>query len=234
MTEKINSMNYSMKYGGIEEVLSGEGRSVDNLEELYPSAESQGMIIIPKLIGVHQTIREEAKLIESRAYDFVQRFVDQRYKSEDGVDGSLISLVYDNRVMAEGVLRTIISGKDVMRRVKLVDFRSAPNFNLKPIISDNRVTKLLDDLRSKKTRKTALNLLEREMEYFSLNLEHFGLTRIEAINHDTLKEMIETMKEAYSQAKSDDLNKQNGPDIITDPLAIKLTELISAACKKAF
>jgi len=235
MTKENHEMNYTMKYGGIDEVLSGEGKLVDNFEELYPSAENQSLIIIPKVIGVHQTITDDPTTSgEARAYEFAQRVVDQRYNSEEGVDGSLISLVYDSELMDEGVLRTIISKKDIMRRVKLADFRSVPNFNSKPIISDRRVTRLLDDLKSKKTRKIALTLLEREIEYFILNSEHYGLTRIEAINKCSLSEMIQELKESYRREKLGDLGEKNTPNLITDPLGIKLGELLQQIAKRYF
>jgi hypothetical protein len=226
MANNTPEMTYSLKYGGIEEVVAGEGKPVNNLEDLYASAADYDLIIIPRVVGVHQTIKLDGiEILEDRTQEIVQRFVNMKYGSEDGVDGTLISLVYDSEVMDEAVLRTIISKQDVLRRLKLTGYKSVPDFTTKPIISQDRITKLLSNLESKKTKKAALNLLEREVEYFNLNRGQYGLTRIESLNYVSLDHLIREMKDADKREKAGDLEEDKKSSIITDPSAIKITEL---------
>lgn len=229
MAEEKVAMDYSLKYGGIDEVLAGDGRSVTNYEELYPS-KNNSLIVVPRVVGVHQTIRlagiEETVQLPRHIQSIIQRSIRAKFGSQDEVDGTLIALVYDPQVIPERVMKSMVLKQDVMRRLNLSDYQSVPDFSSKPIISDERVMKLAEDLEGKKTRKGALVLLEREVEYFLLNREHYGLTRIEALNHDSLTRTIEEIKELAKGTRSEETAK-SASRLITNPMEIMLTRLFN-------
>lgn len=214
---------YNLKYGGIEEVIAGEGRDVDNFEELYSTVNTRDLIAIPKVVGVHQTMSiEEINLAESSIQNMAQRVINREYGSEDNVEGTLISLIYDPEIMRGDVLRTLTSKKDVLKRLMLADYKAIPDFGFKPLMSHQKMAKLLNDLQGKKTKKMALTLLEREVEYFILNKTTYGLTRLEAINCTSLSHMIGYIKDFERKEKAGDLDERKVTNLEIDPIVKNL------------
>lgn len=221
-------MNYSLKYGGIEEVLAGEGKSVENYEDIYFSEANSRQIIIPRVVGVYQTIASQDFTdntgTEERYNEMAQLMMLSRFNGEDEVHGGLICLVYHPKILNGKVLKSLVAGKDLLGRLKFADCENAPDFAQKPEVSLKRVSWLLEGVHNKKKQKTSLNLLEREGEYFLLNQENYGLTRTEALNYYSLKGIIRHIKEGAP--------KDSG--IITYHTTLKAFQILEKLAKRIF
>lgn len=205
MESKTVKMNYCLKYGGIEEVLEGNGQDVENYEDLYCSAKGQ-LVVIPKIIGVHQKIDskdiDEISELENKIASFAQEFVRLSTGRAEGICDSLIALVYDPQVFTHAILKEIMAGKDVLNRLYLADYAHVPKFEDKPIGDPKKLLVSIDGTIDESTRKGALKSIEKQLADFSSNLNSYGLTRLEALNYQGVKKLLNKIEESNPQTKS--------------------------------
>lgn len=177
-------MEYQYKFGvgGIEEVCKGRVDKEESLDSLDLN-ESQGIIIVPKLIGVYQEFKEKDGI-----QDFTETFDQLGILMDTGemenLDPSLICLAYDPTIMNKSLVEKSVCG-DKIKRLKYIDslnLPDLPDFYEKNPPSNFIFNKGFRDLNSGKTNENNIALLRRNKDILERLREDYGLTRYESVD----------------------------------------------------
>ncbi len=184
----MENIQHNLKFGTIEEILNGKGQEVDNYEDLYCSSKNKS-IIIPKVVGVYQTKNKipgdtEDQFEKISDFVFDMGFV-MYYDTEEEIDSSLISMVYDPDVMNKDLMKMCLN-KDISKRVTYFDYKNVPNFENKKINYKEEINK--ENNKEIDVIKNIMNISE-EMR------KKYGLTKEEELIRISSKEAYEILQE---------------------------------------
>ena len=181
-----------MKLGTIDSVLDGKGKDVSNCEDLYCTEKDNGLFV-PTVIGVAQTYKEYAESCWATIFEEItQKEVLKTYGKKDRTNADVIALIFNPEIFTKSMLRDFVSAKDIMGRIKLVDYEEKLDFSIKNEINYKRTFELLKNIDSSDL-EDANSALSKEFEkintYLGWDQELYGLTRIEALAKNALKEL---------------------------------------------
>jgi len=198
---------YKFGFGGIIEVSKGEVDKEDSIDSLDLN-ESSGMIIIPKLIGVYQEVKE-GKEIQNLTDALDQLGVFLSTGEIENIDPSLICLAYDQTIISKSLVEKCIHG-DKIKRLKYVEYSNLPDlpdFYEKNPPDSFVLDRGFNDLNTKQLNENNITVLKRNKNVLEMLREDYGLTRYEAIDLTIIDHL---------------LNKMEGNKLISDPFLLRL------------
>lgn len=168
--------NYFFGVGNINDVTQGNVETSESIEDIIPSSERKGEIILPKIIGVYQ---QDNRVPEKR-----KKYIDKLDKKIifdltgkiEEIHPDLIFVAYDPTIFSNGLLKEFLNG-DVLNRLKFGSHLDMPDFYNKNVPEPSMTVKKMNHNRG----PGDVPVLEREKNVLELSREDFGLTRYEAI-----------------------------------------------------
>jgi len=168
--------NYLFGVGNINDIMCENVETSECIDDLVISSETEGGIILPKIIGVYQ---QDNRFPEERKRYFSEldrkKIFDLTGMVEE-IHPDLISIAYDPTIFPNGLLKEFLDG-DVLNRLKVTRYLDMPNFYDKNVPEPTMTIHKMNYQRS----SGDVSVLEREKNVLEMSREDFGLTRYEAV-----------------------------------------------------
>ena len=119
--------NYFFGVGNINDVTQGNVETSESIEDIIPSSERKGKIILPKIIGVYQQDNRVPKKRKEHVDELDKKKIFDLTGKIEEIHPDLIFLAYDPTIFSNGLLKEFLNG-DVLNRLKIGSHLDMPDF----------------------------------------------------------------------------------------------------------